>query len=136
MAKKPVTQLPARDDPAFLDMIRERSTDVFLKPLNRFMDNGPSDEAIKTWARINPDGWARAVSTMARLAGWSEKSEVTHKHRGVVAHLHAMSDAELLAAARDSVGSFSIVIDQTDDKTLDNEPQIALPSVSLDGGTG
>ena len=117
------------------DMMRERSIDLFLDPLKTLMVHGPKPAAIAAWAQNNPGDWARTLSVMARLAGWSEKSEVLHKHKGVIGHIHAMSDAELLAEARNSLGSFDVLAIENAPQKACIEAETVPYSSSLDGST-
>ena len=140
--KKLQQQLPAPLSPErelLLEQLRERSTEIFIEPLTRLLNNGPKAKDIEGWAKLNPGDWARALSVLGRLAGWSEKSEVVHKHRGVVGHIHAMSDAELIIEARNSLGSYAVLAGQpcvqNTGPELENVAHSDLEETELDSST-
>lgn len=81
-----------------LELLRQRSVEPFIELLERVISAEPSHADIQAWAASRPGDWANMVKTVANLAGYADTKEV--KHSGILAHIHAMSDAELLEAAR------------------------------------
>jgi hypothetical protein len=72
----------------------------FIEQLAEIMFNGPRAEDWRKFARKAPDRWAASLATMAKLAGFTEKTENVHLH----SHLHAimhMSDVDLHARLRE-----------------------------------
>lgn len=65
----------------------------FVRALADFLECQPTMEAIKGFADKSPDRWAQAVTMMARLAGYSEKLEVTEN---ININVRNKSDAEIL----------------------------------------
>ena len=64
----------------------------FRELLARFLECGPSEEAITEQAEKHPDRWAQSLAIVARLGGFNEKLEV----EGTLTHKVAdMSDLEL-----------------------------------------
>lgn len=97
---------PGRVRSAMLAMQRE----PFMGLLENMIHASPTVEEIQKWARLNPDRWATAVMTFARLYGYDLKGTVQHEHRHL--HLHTMSDSELEAeldkARRETAEAFGL----------------------------
>lgn len=92
-----VQQWPKRDNKvkrvdvrAQLEMYnRSGFTDI----LAHFMQCRPTLENTIQWANQYPDRWANAMSIVAKLAGFSEKLEITNN---LNINIGSMSDAQLL----------------------------------------
>ena len=52
-----------------------RSREPFVEELKRILEAGPSDKALRQFAAQHPDRWSQMISTMARLAGYTDKTE-------------------------------------------------------------
>lgn len=96
VAKEPTAQELARRP--LIEELRELSTQPFIDLLNKALKAQPSEAALAKMAKERPSDWATYVKTIANLAGFAEKREV--KVGGVLAHIHEMSDAELLDHAK------------------------------------
>lgn len=105
---KPKVADPERQ--ALLETIRELSVLPFQERLAEALLATPTFDALKEFALKKPGEWATYVKTLANLAGYAERKEL--KVGGLIAHIHEMSDAELLERAR-QMGS---------PKVIDNEP--------------
>lgn len=76
------------------DLFRQKSQEPFVAVLDHLLGAEPTQQRLREWAHERPDLWTGAVRNIAHLAGYSERSEV--HHTGILGHIHAMSDAELL----------------------------------------
>lgn len=96
MRRKVARVIPEKQE--LLDALHELSTEPFRNLLAEALDAAPSPEALAKMAKDRPSDWATYVKTLANLSGYADKKEV--KVGGVLAHIHEMSDAELLDHAR------------------------------------
>lgn len=87
---KSLAQVVDREE-IFADLRRYDRT-PFLRILADIMGCPPSLAALKLFADEHPDRWTFAVATLARVGGFTEKTEVVGN---VHHHIHLMSDAEL-----------------------------------------
>lgn len=92
--------------------LRELSVEPFVKQLGQFLAAAPGREALAEFAAAKPDQWASAVKSLAGLAGYADKSEI--KVAGIIGHVHAMSDAQLLDCMRQLL----------EDKPIDVTPEL------------
>ena len=67
----------------------------FHVKLAQILGHGPSDQAIADLAEKSPDRWAKLVAIFARVAGYSDLSQV---EMGVTQRIEEMSDSELTEA--------------------------------------
>jgi hypothetical protein len=67
----------------------------FRRLLSRFMQAGPSLEALADQADRYPDRWAQGLAIAGRLAGYSERLDVDVS--GEIQHVHQLSDLALEA---------------------------------------
>lgn len=123
------------DREQLLELLKERSHDIFLPTLKKYLENGPTAKNVSDWAKDNPGDWASSLAKLGRLAGWAEKNEVVHRHRGVIGHIHAMSDAELIVQARQSLGSYAVIAGEPCAKSTGPEPDDVVISLDLDDST-
>jgi hypothetical protein len=73
--------------------LRAYSREPFRELLDQWLANGPTDEQIQKIAAKTPDRWTQGLAVIGRLAGYTERTEIT---RDVdVLHVSAMSDAAL-----------------------------------------
>ena len=114
MARKSVQ----RDNMATLaEMFRELRTEPFAEKLALAFEVGPTKQELRHFAAKKPGEWATLVKTLASLAGYADKKAVSHD--GVIAHIHGMSDAELLERAR------SLSLGRTEpQKVIDIRPEL------------
>lgn len=77
--------------------LRERigaySVEPFADVVAFLLHARPTLQGVKDWAEKNPDKWANAVATFAKLQGFAEYKVIEHNHTLNVAEL---SDAEIL----------------------------------------
>lgn len=128
--KNLVAVIPDKETRA--DLFRQKSQEPFVAVLDRLLGAEPTQQRLREWAHDRPDLWTGAVRNIAHLAGYSERSEV--HHTGILGHIHAMSDAELLheleAARKTYDGEASVVCENR----IGVSPQTGVHSDSrLDG---
>lgn len=75
------------------ELFSSLSRQPFVQELSRFVAANPSRAKIREFAEKYPDRWAQGVSILARLAGYSEKVDVSVS--GLIQHVRALSDVEL-----------------------------------------
>jgi hypothetical protein len=80
----------------------------FLDVLQHWLENGPSVGDVEALAKKSPDKWASAVTQLARIAGFTEKTESTINHNISVTH---MSDSQLEDEIKQRVAAMQGVID-------------------------
>lgn len=64
----------------------------FLTVLQQFIEHGPTDEAIQRMAEKWPEKWVAAMTQLARISGFTEKTEAT---LNVNVSIGNMSDSQL-----------------------------------------
>lgn len=64
----------------------------FLDVLEGWLRAAPKPENLENFANTHPDKWANSMVSLARIAGFTEKSEVQHNVAVTVKH---MSDSQL-----------------------------------------
>jgi hypothetical protein len=72
--------------------LRQYDRTPFLDLLAIWLESAPSEDQIKSFARKNPDKWVNSLSQIARTAGFTDKTELTHNINLVVGQ---MSDSQL-----------------------------------------
>jgi hypothetical protein len=77
-----------------LTQFRRYSREPFMDILSMFMEGKPDPLSIKRFASENPDKWANAVGTIARLAGYHDKLEI---EQNINIQISQLGDADLLA---------------------------------------
>lgn len=91
-----VTSLAFDDEAARQRMIAGLDRSIFRPKLAKLLGIEPTEEALQEFANKAPDRYWQAVTQAAKLAGFTERQEITGnfslQHR-----LDAMSDAEFFA---------------------------------------
>jgi hypothetical protein len=106
---------------------------VFADELIRVMGKRPSEANLQKWANRYPDRWIVALCNLARLNGYTDRSE------SVALHLHAnvtaMSDAELEIELSRATALLSLASSNPNAITLDAKPSNVQPTeqCSVDG---
>lgn len=72
--------------------LRQYDRAPFLDVLHHFMQNAPTDEAVRKLAERSPEKFVAAMTQLARIAGFSEKTEATVD---INVHISQMSDSQL-----------------------------------------
>ena len=72
--------------------LRQYDRTPFLTLLQQFIEQGPTDDAIAAMAEKWPDKWVGSLVQLARIAGFTEKTESTVN---VNVHIADMSDSQL-----------------------------------------
>lgn len=70
--------------------LRRYDRSPFLDLLAAWLECAPQPEDVISLAAKKPDVWAKGLSDLAKLSGFTEKQEVIHSHR-----LDQMSDSQL-----------------------------------------
>jgi hypothetical protein len=107
-------QIPASD---IADRIAVLSRSPFRDQVVRILSCAPSDGAIVELAEKHPDRWGQLLALVARLGGYNEKLELEGT---LTQKISGLSDAELLAAIRQSESSFDILSNDTSTKSLES----------------
>lgn len=63
-----------------LSFLYSYSREPFQRELAKFLACAPDPVSVLAFAQRNPDRWSKAVQDLARIAGYTEKLEVDHKH--------------------------------------------------------
>jgi hypothetical protein len=64
----------------------------FIEILDYMMGIVPNEMSLQEFADKHPDRWAGAISTFARISGFTEKTEVVGD---INVHIHQMGDAQI-----------------------------------------
>ena len=72
--------------------LRQYDRTPFLDLLAIWLESMPTEDQIAAFARKNPDKWVNSLSQIARTAGFTDKTELTHNINLVVGQ---MSDSQL-----------------------------------------
>lgn len=86
--------------------LRQYDRTPFLTILQQFIESGPSDEAISKMAEKYPEKWVTALAQIARIGGFTEKTEST---LNVNVSIGQMSDSQLEDALRAEMAELGIV---------------------------
>jgi hypothetical protein len=78
----------------------------FMDLLQHWATNGPTAADIEALAKKAPDKWVSAMTQMARIAGFTEKTETTINHNVNVAH---MSDSQLEDEIKARIEKLSVI---------------------------
>ena len=81
--------------------LSERSREPFIEELKRVLEAAPSDQALRKFAARHPDRWSQIVSTMARLSGYTDKTESLSLN--FFMDLRSKSDMEIEQALREEM---------------------------------
>lgn len=71
----------------------------FREIMANILQCGPTDQAMRKFANIHPDRWARCVELFAQMGGFSEKKDLTVHHE--FEEIQSMSDSELEDSIRE-----------------------------------
>lgn len=105
------------------ELFSSLSRQPFVQELSRFVAANPSRAKIREFAEKYPDRWAQGVAIMARLAGFSDKVDVSVS--GLVQHVRALSDIDLDKRLREIEDQLLQVVDQPRNDgnlTIDTQP--------------
>ena len=91
--------IPKRaENAAVLARLQSFDRSIFLEELGKMLASGPSEADVRAFARRNPEKWASACATLAKLGGFSEKQEVALT---VIGQAHLLSDRQLVERAEE-----------------------------------
>lgn len=85
--------------------LRRYDRSPFLDLLAAWMECAPTVEDVLSLAAKKPDVWARSLTDLAKMGGFTEKQEVIHSHR-----LDQMSDSQLEDQMRKVAASMGITL--------------------------
>ena len=85
--------------------LRRYDRTPFLDVLAQMLEHRPTPEALQRFADRDPGRWAAAVTSLARVAGFSERSEVAVD---VTTDLSRLSDSQLEARLREGFARLRI----------------------------
>jgi predicted ArsR family transcriptional regulator len=85
--------------------LRQYDRTPFLTILQQFIESGPSDEAIERMAEKYPEKWVAALAQIARIGGFTEKTESTVN---VNLQIGQMSDSQLEDSLRQEMLALGI----------------------------
>jgi hypothetical protein len=103
--------------------LRQYDRTPFLELLQHWLENSPTLEDIKALAKRSPDRYIAALSSLAKIAGFSEKTESTVN---LNMNIGRMSDSQLADALRAAQAELQIL----------DVPFTAAPDEVGDGHTG
>lgn len=93
MARRvPDSFLPMWDGDMLRERVRQYDRTPFLDLLTAWLECGPTPEAVIAFAEKNPDKYINALTSLGKLAGFTEKREV--EWHGSL-NVGAMSDSQL-----------------------------------------
>jgi hypothetical protein len=107
----------------------------FIEQLAEIMLNGPRAADWRKFAIKHPDRWTQSLATMARVAGFSEKTEALNLH--LMADITGLSDADLSARLREmneAIAALSSVANDTQSPIIDISPHTDNDSQHTDNG--
>lgn len=76
----------------------------FMDVLLSFLEGSPSPDAIKAFAERNPDKWASAMASVARIAGYTEKTEINQSVHVTVSRMSDSQVEDRLKALQAQIG--------------------------------
>lgn len=71
------SELPQHNQPVS-ELLAEQNRAIFYPSISEAINSAPTKSEWKRFSGRFPDRWANAVSALARLAGYSDKTETTH----------------------------------------------------------
>ena len=74
--------------------LKQYDRSPFMELLAKFIESVPSEDALRAFARRNPDKWVTAIFAIQRMSGYTEKTETTVNMNLAVA-VGRMSDSQL-----------------------------------------
>jgi hypothetical protein len=92
---------PEWDGDELRGRLRQYDRAPFLDLLSHWLENAPSADAIEKLATRSPDKYISALTQLARIAGFTEKSEATVD---INVHISQMSDSQLEDYIRANMG--------------------------------
>lgn len=110
------------DGDAMREHMRRLSRQPFQEVLARMLRAEPSPQAMREFARMNPDKWSRMVRDSAALAGYKDSIEID---ANLAMNISTMSDAEIAQQLakltndmRDSIPGIAHVVPDEGDESL------------------
>lgn len=95
--------------------LRRYDRGPFLDLLAAWMECAPDVEDVLSLATRKPELWVKALTDLSRMAGYTDKTEVTHTHK-----LEKLSDSQLEDRARAYARQFALEANTID---LESEPE-------------
>jgi hypothetical protein len=114
-----------------LTQFRRYSREPFMDILSMFMEGKPDPLSIKRFASENPDKWANAVGTIARLAGYHDKLEI---EQNINIQISQLGDADLLALLEKSEQDILAMTKQGDGSYASDEAESSGKEKPPEGG--
>jgi len=74
--------------------LKQYDRSPFMELLAKFIECVPTEDALRAFARKNPDKWVNAIFAIQRMSGYTEKTETTVNMNLAVA-VGRMSDSQL-----------------------------------------
>lgn len=71
------SELPQHNQPVS-ELLAEQNRAIFYPSISEAINSAPTKSEWKRFSGRFPDRWAGALSTLAKLAGYSDKTETTH----------------------------------------------------------
>mgnify|MGYP003139303123 CR=1 FL=1 len=87
-----VSKFPLRDAGEVRDHLESYSRRPFIEILDYIMGIVPNEMSLQEFADKHPDRWASAISTFAKISGFTEKTEVIGN---INVNIHQMGDAQI-----------------------------------------
>lgn len=117
------------------DQFRAYSRSPFIEILARMTDCEPEQHRLQEFANQYPDRWASAIKTLANLAGFHDKLEVSGN---ITIELAQMGDAQLLDRLEEVKGKLLALDNQTIEGESQEEEGETIGSLALlpDQSTG
>lgn len=104
-ASHSVSRSPNWDYDDLSTMLRSYDRQPFLDLLAVWLNCAPDPADILAFAKKKPDLWVKALSDVARIAGYTEKQEVLH-----TVNITQMSDSQLEDAAASMAAKLGLSI--------------------------
>lgn len=121
----PATHTPTKAE--ILDQLERLNRSPFRDILAEQLAAMPTAEQMRAYFAKYPDRAMQALTQAARLAGYSEKTEITQNIYAIIA---GASDAELMARLTKALETLGTAQQQPAPKTIDHEAQPSEPTTS------
>lgn len=96
----PAASLPGWDAEDIRLALRKYNRAPFQDLLSVWLETAPDVQTLRAWARKYPDRWAMAVGQLAKVAGFSERREVTNFQFDVAALSDSQLEDQMIQIAR------------------------------------
>lgn len=118
---------PQWDGDELRGRLRQYDRAPFLDLLSHWLENAPSADAIDKLATRSPDKYISALTQLARIAGFTEKSEATVD---INVHISQMSDSQLEDYIRANMNVIEGTIAEGDGKSAQLPEPMSLPAIT------